>query len=215
MAIITPSSEQPPARSARPPGSGGVGQGVDSQSRLRRLSPLPYTTLRRGFRHISYGRSSHVPQHHNSCRRGSARLTSNCVGQTKETSTPEEFRQLGDLTVGRWVGDIKFIADWPGQDLGKGKRVVGYIDYQWVVDKKGISSTGVAGNASNTGCSLWDAVSKQIKFARRQHQRCVREGVIWKKSDRVFGWRITGGGVADGRAHAGTGEMGFPKTARL
>ena len=28
-----------------------------------------------------------------------------------ETSTFDEFQEFGELLVGRWVGDIKFIAD--------------------------------------------------------------------------------------------------------
>ena len=34
--------------------------------------------------------------------------------EPKETSTPEEFQEMGALAAGRWIGDIKFIADWPG-----------------------------------------------------------------------------------------------------
>ena len=41
-----------------------------------------------------------------------------------ETSTPAEFRELAELCVGRWAGDITFIADWPGEKLGRGSEVL-------------------------------------------------------------------------------------------
>ena len=140
--------------------------------------------------------------------------TSNSWAEEKETSTPEELRQLGDLAVGRWVGDIKFIADWPGQDLGKGERVVGYLQYEWVADKKAFRGTGSAGNGSNTGVFVWDPVSKQIKLLDVDTSGGVLEAVLWKKSDRVYGWRMTGGGLADGRAHSGTGEWVFSEDGK-
>ena len=141
-------------------------------------------------------------------------LTSNAWAQPKETSTPEEFRELGELMVGRWVGDVKYVADWPGQEQGRGKSVVAYIDYQWVLDKKAIEATSIDGNASSREFDYWDAPTKQIKFVIVSTNGYTLEGVTWKKSAKVFGWRITGGGVVDGRAHGGTGETRFSEDGR-
>ena len=116
--------------------------------------------------------------------------------------------------VGRWVGDMKYVADWPGQEQGRGKSVVAYIDYQWVLDKKAIEATSIDGNASSREFDYWDAPTKQIKFVIVSTNGYTLEGVTWKKSAKVFGWRITGGGVVDGRAHGGTGETRFSEDGR-
>jgi hypothetical protein len=139
---------------------------------------------------------------------------SNALADHHETSTFEEFQEMGELAVGRWVGDIKFIADWPGEDLGKGDRVVGYVRYEWLVDKKAFRSIGSVGNNSNTGLFVWDPVAKQIKLLNVSTRGGMLEAVLWKKAENVYGWRMTGGGLADGRAHSGTGEWVFSEDGR-
>jgi hypothetical protein len=140
--------------------------------------------------------------------------TSNALADHHETSTFEEFQDLGKLVVGRWVGDIKFIADWPGQDLGKGDRVVGYTQYDWVADKRALRNTGTAGNVSHTALFAWDPVAKQIKLFSVDTSGNFARLIIWKKSGRVFGWRFAGGGTVDGLAHGGTGELVFSEDGR-
>ena len=108
-----------------------------------------------------------------------ATLTANAVAQE---STREEFRELGDLAAGRWIGDIKFIADWPGQELGQGKRVTGYTEYSWAADKNVLQNTGIAGLVSNIDTFAWDPTTKQIKLFSADTAGGLAEIVIWKKA---------------------------------
>jgi hypothetical protein len=139
---------------------------------------------------------------------------SSALAADRETSTPQEFQEWGDLVVGRWVGDIKYVADWPGQEQGRGKTVVGYCDYHWTLDKKAIEATTIDGTASSRELHYWDAPTKNIKLFIVSSNGYTLEGVVWKKSKNVFAWRITGGGVVDGRAHGGTGETSFTDNGR-
>jgi hypothetical protein len=135
--------------------------------------------------------------------------SSTAMADHHETATLQEFKEFGKLAVGRWVGDIKFIADWPGEDLGKGDRIVGYSHYSWIVDKKALEGVSVGGNTSSREFIVWDAPTKSIRFFSVNTSGSTGAVVLWKKSDGVYGWRLTGGGLADGRSHAGTGEWVF------
>lgn len=127
----------------------------------------------------------------------------------QETMTLEEFQEFGELVMGRWVVDIKFVADWPGEDLGRGDRLVGYSHFTWLVDKMAIQGMNVGGNNSGVYLMVWDAATKQIKSLGTGTSGSTLEVVTWKKSDGVYGWRITGGSLLDERTHSGSGEWVF------
>ena len=131
------------------------------------------------------------------------------VVRAEETSTAEEFRQLAELCVGRWSGTIKFIADWPGQKLGRGSEVLAYRNYEWAVDKRAIRISHTAGTNTSTEIMALDPVSKKIRLISVDTSGGFLELDLWKKSDKVYGWRIAGGGTVDGRAYGGTGEWVF------
>lgn len=126
-----------------------------------------------------------------------------------ETSTPEEFRELAQLCVGRWAGEIKLIADWSGQKLGRGAEVLAYRDYQWAVDQKAISIRTTAGTTTSTEIMALDPISKKIRLIGVETNGNFFDLELWKKSENVYGWRIAGGGTEDGRALGGTGEWLF------
>jgi hypothetical protein len=131
------------------------------------------------------------------------------VVRAEETSTPEDFRQLAELCVGRWAGKIKFIADWPGQKLGRGAEVLAYRDCEWTVDKKAIRISSTAGTSTSHEIMALDPVSKKIRLISVDTSGSFLELELWKKSDHVYGWRVAGGGTVDGRAFGGVGEWVF------
>jgi hypothetical protein len=131
------------------------------------------------------------------------------VVRAEQKSTPEEFRQLAELCVGRWAGKIKFIADWPGEKLGRGAEVLAYRNYEWAVDKRAIRISHTAGANTSTEIMAFDPVSKKIRLISVDTSGGFIELELWKKSDKVYGWRIAGGGTVDGRAFGGTGEWVF------
>jgi hypothetical protein len=136
-------------------------------------------------------------------------LSSVVMADHHENATREDFMALGELQVGRWVGDITFIADWPGEDLGKGGKVVAYTEYRWAADKQLIERTQDLGNSQIKQIFFYDAPAKKIRFAWVSSSGGSLIGHCWKKSDLVFGWRITSGGMADGRVQTGAGETVF------
>ena len=54
-------------------------------------------------------------------------LCSSVFADQQKTTTKEEFNEWCDAWKGRWVGEVTFVADWPG--LGKrGEKVTAYLD---------------------------------------------------------------------------------------
>ncbi|MCS7471583.1 hypothetical protein NZK35_33460 [Stieleria sp. ICT_E10.1] len=136
-------------------------------------------------------------------------LSTVAVAEHHETATREDFVALGKLQVGRWVGDITFIADWPGEELGKGDKVVAYTEYKWSADKNLIEREQDLGNSQIKQFFFYDAPAERIRFTWISSSGGSLVGHCWKKSDLVFGWRITSGGMADGRVQTGEGETVF------
>ena len=133
------------------------------------------------------------------------------AGQGDLTSTPEEFQEFGSLMVGRCSADITLIADWPGMKKKAGEKLVGYRDTRWVADGKGFISTSVGGET--TGFDLWvyDPIAKQIQLSGIGSAGGSLRAVVWKESADKWGFKITGGGLADGRKCGGEGHFLFKR----
>lgn len=136
-------------------------------------------------------------------------LTSGVLADHHESATAEDFALMGKMHQGRWVGDVKFIADWPGETLGEGSNVVSYAEYKWTLDEKVLERIENVGNSQVKQIFFYDAPGKKIRFAWVNSSGACLYGHLWKTSDTSFGWRITGGGLSDGRAETGTGEVVF------
>ena len=142
-------------------------------------------------------------------------FSDNLFADHHETCTTEQFRAFGDRLVGRWKSDVKFIADWPGEDKGRGERVVGFAEYSWKADKNVIQGVENAGNGSGCWTVLRDPVLKKIKIVIGGTDGGLVEAEMWPKSENVYGFRITGGGLADGRENAGSGEWVFSENGKV
>ena len=78
-------------------------------------------------------------------------------------STPADFERFCELMEGRWVGEVTWVADWPG--LGKrGDKSVAFLSYTPTDDGKGMLVKFVGGTGSATGLAAYDAVDKKIRF---------------------------------------------------
>ena len=81
------------------------------------------------------------------------------MSATLEKSPLEEY---GDALVGRWVGDITLVADWPG--IGKkGEKMVGYESVQWIMDGHALESDFRVGDGAGKVITVWDPVAKVLR----------------------------------------------------
>jgi len=126
-----------------------------------------------------------------------------------ETSSMEEFKEFGNLLEGRWIIDVKLIADWPGHKAKKGERITGYGTYRWIVDGKAIEANHTGGTNALRMLYYWDGPSKKIKGYEITSGGRSLELIIWKKSKGVFVSKAIGGGAEDGRRLTGSAEHRF------
>ena len=136
------------------------------------------------------------------------------AGQADITSTPEEFQEFGNLFVGRWSGEVTLITDWPGLSEKAGERLVTYGTRRWVSDKKGILGTGVGGETTGTSLFGYDAVAKHIWHRNVGSAGGNFDAILWKEGPSKWGWKLTGGGLADGKAFGGTGQYVFSEDGK-
>ncbi len=127
----------------------------------------------------------------------------------RQETTFAEFKEFGNLMVGRWVGDITFIADWPGQTKRQGDKVTGYTTYSWIVDGKAIESVEHAGNTVGKTLISWDGTTNQIRLSHVGSAGGTYQAVAWKSKPNKWNWRVTGGGQADGKRMGGQGSWTF------
>jgi hypothetical protein len=131
------------------------------------------------------------------------------IAPANETSTAEDFQELGELLVGRWKSDIKFISDWPKEEKGRGERVVGYANFSYAADRHVVLGTETGGNNIGQWMLAFNGVTKQIRLIIAGSAGSVIEATVWKKSEGRYGVRVTAGGQADGKALGGVAEWVF------
>lgn len=79
-----------------------------------------------------------------------------------QESSPQDFRDFCRAIQGRWVGDLTWVADFPG--MGKrGEKVTAYADNKMTEDGNAMISRMYAGTGSSTWFLIYDAGAKQIK----------------------------------------------------
>lgn len=83
------------------------------------------------------------------------------VGVAQQVSE-DDFKAYQSTMEGRWVGEITWIADWPG--LGKkGDKVTGYSSIRAVVDGHALVGQFYGGNGTGRWMTVYDAAAKQIR----------------------------------------------------
>ena len=74
-------------------------------------------------------------------------------GQTVSEKDYEEFRKM---LTGRWVGEVKWVADWPG--LGKkGETAICYLDVDQIEDGNAMVAKFYGGAGSGTVLWVYEA----------------------------------------------------------
>ncbi len=82
--------------------------------------------------------------------------------QTPPQKAGSPLNELGDLLVGRWMGEVTLAYDYPG--IGKkGEKLSEYDINTWATDKTALELEWFAGKTTGKGLIAWDAASKEIK----------------------------------------------------
>lgn len=125
-----------------------------------------------------------------------------------EGSVDTPLQELGDLLVGRWMGDIELMRDWPGVGT-KGERIVEYATFQWTNDHRAILRKSHGGAACGMSITVWDAAEKKIREFATNSGGASFTALMWKEGD-GWAWSLTGS-LHDGRSQTGSGKVIFAK----
>ena len=113
-----------------------------------------------------------------------------------QQTTREEFNAFMKAMSGRWVGEITWVADWPG--LGKkGDKVTGYSELRITEDGNALIGKFYGGSGSTTWITVYDAGAKQIRENGVDSGGTVWTVVYSKTGDKWVG--VQTGSLADGR----------------
>lgn len=123
-------------------------------------------------------------------------VCSSVFADQQKTTTKEDFKEWCDAWQGRWVGEVTFVADWPG--LGKrGEKVTAYLEATFIEDGKGMVWKFVGGTGSATILFAYDAVTKQIKSMSVVSGGFTGSAIIYRKDGN---WTLEGkGSLPDGK----------------
>ncbi|MHB0959072.1 MAG: hypothetical protein ACYC0X_27345 [Pirellulaceae bacterium] len=124
------------------------------------------------------------------------------MGQAEPQDTP--LKEYGELIVGRWIGEVMLVADWPG--IGKkGEKVASHLTVRWIADKKGLEDESFGGQGTGKSIYFYDPTTKKIRNVGVDSGGTSGETEIWKEGDKwVF---KTSGALADGTKAEGTGVL--------
>lgn len=86
-------------------------------------------------------------------------LCSSVFADEHKTTTKEEFKEWCDAWKGRWVGEVTFVADWPGLRK-RGENVTAYFEATAIEDGKRMLWKFFGGAGSGTILFAYDAVAK-------------------------------------------------------
>lgn len=118
-------------------------------------------------------------------------------------SSRQDFEEYCKSWEGRWIGDVTWVADWPG--LGKkGDKVTAYFDAKIIEDGNALLARFHGGNGSATLLTVYDPARKLIKERYVISNGFVSDGVIYKQ-DGAWHFRDSGA-LADGRKTTAIGK---------
>jgi hypothetical protein len=125
-----------------------------------------------------------------------------------DTEAPEDtlLQEYGDLVVGRWMGDIELVRDWPGVGM-KGDKNVAYSTIKWTADRRAFIVESSGGQAYTRTVHFWDPVEKKIKLYSLNSGGTSFTALVDKDGDKWV-WTLTGS-LYDGTPETGTGTVEF------
>ncbi len=130
-----------------------------------------------------------------------------CAPALAQTTTQEQFAELGELLVGRWASQITLIADWPEFSKKQGEKVNGYSIMRWAAGKHAVIEDELIAEGLTTSMYFWDADSKTIKAIRITSKGSTATTTYWQKDDK-WHWKHVAA-QADGKKLQGTGTLLF------
>lgn len=127
-----------------------------------------------------------------------AAAAADAATQAPALDTP--LQEFGEMVVGRWVGKLTMLVDWPGFGK-KGDTVTGQVTFQWTADRRGLEGADFLGSGTNRALYFWDPVAKKIRHMQIDSGGTTWEGWIWKEDGH---WISKGtGSHADGTKYEG------------
>jgi hypothetical protein len=116
------------------------------------------------------------------------------------------LQEYGDLTVGRWIGDIGLVRDWPG--IGKkGDRIVEHVSAKWTADRRALVREWRGGQGCGYSIFVWDPTENKIKQCEVSSGGACFTAWIWKEGD-TWKWTLAGQ-LGDGTTEEGSGTIAF------
>jgi hypothetical protein len=105
------------------------------------------------------------------------------------------LQALGGKLVGRWIGDVTLIRDWPG--IGKrGEKIVAYWTVRWTADRKALLCEWQGGQGVYTSLWAWDPVARRILDLTARSDGITGLATITQAGDKWIS--KAEGGLADG-----------------
>ena len=122
-------------------------------------------------------------------------LVSVAMPALAQEATRKEFKEYCQLNEGRWIGDVTWVADWPGFGK-KGDKVTAYFEAVIAEDGNAMTMRFLGGEGSGTGICYFDAGAKEIKFVWVHSSGTVTHSNAYRKDGQ---WIEAGAGyLADG-----------------
>ena len=103
----------------------------------------------------------------------------------KTPKTRDDFKAFCQAFQGRWVGELKWVTDWPG--FGKrGDKITAYTENRVAEDGNVMFIKWYGGNGSGTGMVVFDAAAKRIRCTWANSGGAVSQAVFWIRDKQWF-----------------------------
>ncbi len=102
------------------------------------------------------------------------------------TSTRDEYREFCKAIQGRWVGDVTWVADWPGFGR-RGDKVTAYWDSHATEDGNVLIGKFLGGHGSETSIIYFDASTSQIQWTMVSSRGAVTHSIVYRKDGKWAG----------------------------
>ena len=106
-------------------------------------------------------------------------LTSAALAQD---ASRKDFDAFCQTLAGRWVGDVKLVADWPGEGK-QGDKITSYAEWQRVADGNAMSLVYYGGTGSGVALLVYDAGEKRIRWTGVSSGGTVWNRVVYRKGE--------------------------------
>ncbi|MCS7466154.1 hypothetical protein NZK35_05630 [Stieleria sp. ICT_E10.1] len=121
-----------------------------------------------------------------------------------QSTSQKDFNEFRDMFTGRWIGEVKWVADWPG--LGKkGDTATCYLDVDSIEDGVALIGKFYGGSGSGTVIWFYEAGAKKIR-ATAVYSGGVIDDIEYNKKDGDWIETVTGT-LPDGKKINGTSTI--------